>query len=975
VLTIAKLGAGQESYYLSKVARGIEDYYSGDGEAPGVWMGRGAERLGLAGEVPGSALRAGLAGRNPLTDAQLAGTPGARRVPGWDLTFCAPKSVSVLYALGDRTTSGAVVEAHETAVAQAVAYLERHATVSRRRIGGVVHQVVGEGLTIAAFRHRTSRAGDPHLHTHALALNLVERVQGGWGAVHSPVLYRHARTAGFVYQAVLRSELAERLGVAWEPVRNGHAEISGVDARLLRAFSKRHAEIVDELGELGDHSARETEIAQRRTKAPKLGIDGSRLHQGWHDEAASVGVEPTRVARSVTGHSAPSASEAQLDWIVDDLVSAEGLTAHQATFDRRDVIRAWCENLPAGSRVSLDALELLADEAIADPRVVPVVAQPVERSTSVLRADGSATTVAPDRRRWSTEEMLAVEQRLVDQAFAGLGAGAGRVEASHARNYLDARRDLTVEQRDMVATITTSGNGVDVVVGRAGTGKTYALAAAAALWRADGLRPIGVALAARAATELESSAGIASTTTARFLMDIDQAPIDSLTDRHVVVVDEAGMVDTRRLGRILRRADAVGAKVVLVGDHRQLPAVEAGGAFAALVTRLPTVELTENKRQVFEWERETLDRMRDGTTNELASLMATYGDHGRLHFGETPADVRTAMVSDWYSATQAGSRAAMVALRRSDVDALNSLARGLLVADGHVEADGVSIDGRVFAVGDTVVCLNNDRRVGVHNAMFGTVIAGDSASGSLTIEVDRDGRHVVIPADYSRAGHLSHGYAMTVHKSQGATFDRALLLGDDRLYRQAGYTALSRGRQRNDVYLVVDDDREHDPELARHGQAPPDEPVARAVRALTRDGAKVMALDEREPVDGRRWPSLAELWVERDAHAGLGTGDHRIEELDEAIAVRIRFAGRAAEIERPPALVDRLGEPPTSLHQRDLWRAAAGAIQSYEARWGISHSAAMPVDAPIEQLDSWSSVDDAIRSSFEESAVESVALS
>jgi conjugative relaxase-like TrwC/TraI family protein len=367
VLTIAKLGAGQESYYLSKVARGIEDYYSGDGEAPGMWMGRCAQRLGLAGEVPGSQLRAGLAGRNPITDEQLAGTPGARRVPGWDLTFCAPKSVSVLYALGDRPTSAAVVDAHEVAVAQALSYLEAHATVSRRRIDGVIHQVVGEGLAIAAFRHRTSRAGDPHLHTHALALNLVERVTGGWGAMHSPMLYRHARTAGFVYQAILRSELTHRLGVGWEPVRNGYAEIAGVDGRLIAAFSKRHAEIASELGDVTDRSAREVEIAQRRTKSPKLGIDGSKLHQRWHDEAEAIGIDPTTLGRAVRNQPGPRTTDEQMTWIMDDMVSAEGLTAHQATFDRRDVVRTWCEELPPGSRVSLNTIEQLTDASPGRP--------------------------------------------------------------------------------------------------------------------------------------------------------------------------------------------------------------------------------------------------------------------------------------------------------------------------------------------------------------------------------------------------------------------------------------------------------------------------------------------------------------------------------------------------------------------------------------------------------------------------------
>lgn len=164
VLTIAKMGAGQEEYYLGKVAGGLEDYYSGAGEVHGQWIGRGAERLRLSGDVDGAQLRALMEGLTPDRSARLAGRPGRTRTPGWDLTFSAPKSVSVLYGLGGVTVAEQVVAAHETAVTEALGWLEDHATVSRRRIGGQITTVAGEGLVVAAFRHRQPPRGPaaPH---------------------------------------------------------------------------------------------------------------------------------------------------------------------------------------------------------------------------------------------------------------------------------------------------------------------------------------------------------------------------------------------------------------------------------------------------------------------------------------------------------------------------------------------------------------------------------------------------------------------------------------------------------------------------------------------------------------------------------------------------------------------------------------------------------------------------------------------
>ena len=302
------------------------------------------------------------------------------------------------------------------------------------------------------------------------------------------------------------------------------------------------------------------------------------------------GVEPAAF-EELLGRGAPAVTEDDLRAAVDEMVSEHGLTSQQASFDHRDVVRAWCESLPAGTKVTLEALEDLADVVESDERVIQVVdgrALLSERQR-VERPDGHVTGPGLRERRWSTTDMLEVERRLLaDAGPAGAGCGSGAIPAVVVERALASRRDLAGEQAAMVRRLTTSGDAVEVVVGRAGSGKTYALAAAAEIWRDAGYRPMGLGLAARAAHELESTAGIPSTTVARFLIDLDQAP-GILNERHVLIVDEAGMVDTRRLGRLVRHAQLAGAKVVLVGDHHQLPPVEAGGAFGALVTRARTV--------------------------------------------------------------------------------------------------------------------------------------------------------------------------------------------------------------------------------------------------------------------------------------------------------------------------------------------------------------------------------------------------
>ncbi len=349
VLSIGKLGAGQQSYYLENVSNGVEDYYSGRGEAPGRWVGTAARVLGLDGRVNGDDLRAVLEGRDPGTGVPL-GRVRSDRVPGFDLTFRAPKSVSVLFGLGGFEVSADVHGAHEAAVDAALGYLEREACWSRRGTNGT-EGIAGEGFVGAAFRHRSSRAGDPHLHTHVLVANTTLAADGRWATLDARHIYLHAKTAGYLYEAHLRAELTRRLGVAWRPVVNGIADLEGIPDAVLRAFSTRRAEIEAEMATRGVSSPRAAEIAALDTRQAKdYTVDPVTMTERWWQRASDVDVDRDTIAATMHRAEPTPLTENEKRRLLGELLGPAGLTERASSFDRRAVLRAWCEQLRAGSR-------------------------------------------------------------------------------------------------------------------------------------------------------------------------------------------------------------------------------------------------------------------------------------------------------------------------------------------------------------------------------------------------------------------------------------------------------------------------------------------------------------------------------------------------------------------------------------------------------------------------------------------------
>ncbi len=382
----------------------------------------------------------------------------------------------------------------------------------------------------------------------------------------------------------------------------------------------------------------------------------------------------------------------------------------------------------------------------------------------------------------------------------------------------------------MVERLCLGGDGVAVVVGKAGTGKTFALGAAREAWQAAGHPVLGVAVARRAARELQDGAGIATTSVAALLGALRTDRQSALPERCVLVVDEAGMLATRQLSELVDSVAAVEGKLVLVGDHRQLPELEAGGAFRGLVNRGLAVELTENHRQVHAWERGALDHLREGRSEQALAL---YQAHDRVLVDDTPERSRERLVEDWWAAGDP-SRSVMLAQRRDDVADLNARARERMRAAGALGDRELRLPGGRFAAGDHVIVKRNDLQRGIANGERGRVVAVDPDVRRLTL--DCHGERVTLDADYldDRTVHgdptLLHGYASTIHVAQGLTVDHAFVLAGPGLNRESGYTALSRGRHTNRLYAA------RDPDTTRAEFAPIDphrvDPIARLTAQL-----------------------------------------------------------------------------------------------------------------------------------------------
>jgi len=827
MLSIGKLGKGQERYYLSKVAEGQEDYYSGEGEEAGQWLGDAAADLGLSGEVSPDQLVSMLTGNNPATGEPLGlvAVSGKGAVPGFDLTFSAPKSASLTWALGGPEAAAQVKAAHWRSVEVALGYMQREACWTRRGKGGAVF-VKGNGFLAAAYTHRSSRNRDPQLHTHVLIANATKGPDGRWTRLYHPAIFEHATTASYLYEAHLRYELSRRLGIEWQPPRKGIAEIKGFADEWLKAFSTRRAEILEAAGEGASARARQiATLATRKTK--EQGVELGNLRERWQAKAEEISLSREAIKATSAKRIEPAAAPtlAQLD---------REVTAHASHFDRRDAIQAVANLLPNGA--PCHEVESAADAFLASESVVTV-------------AETAKGT------RYTTKRLWELERKALEAAERMAKEARGEAGELTAARVIAARPTLKPDQREMVRRLLAGREGIVVVIGEAGTGKSFATVAAAEGWAQAGFELRAAAPTWRAANVL-SADGLEAQTVAGLLGDLDRGDL-SLSSRSVLLVDEAAMVGSEHLAREIDHAEAAGAKLVLIGDPEQLGPIEAGGLFAAIAERTEPVHLHEVIRHNHELDREAAKLIREGEGREALSL---YRSEERVTVAGTAEERRMAMVEDWWRSYSQGEDALMVAKRNADVERLNATARELVRSEGRLGTEEIEVGGAAFAAGDLLITRVNDRAAGIYNRERWQVAQVDAERGRIVLEGIDQARRVEVGPDYldrtalgGEAPALQHAYAVTTYCAQGATVDRAYVMVDPSMDKQESYVATSRTREQTYLYMTPEIQAERS-EYAPTG--PERDPIAHAGEAAERDRAQTAAHDEALRAELAKLPTV-----------------------------------------------------------------------------------------------------------------------
>ena len=637
---------------------------------------------------------------------------------------------------------------------------------------------------------------------------------------------------------------------------------------------------------------REAWSAHVNERMAELGLEGRIDHRSY--EAQGIELEPQHKIGPAASRRPEQGLEAERiedhtriardngeKIIANPSIALDAITRQQATFTTRD-LATFAFRQSDGK----DQFDRVMGAVRSSPELI------------ALGRDGR------DQERFTSRDMIAVEARL-ESAGDELAGRAGHGVADRQRDAAIGAASakglvLSAEQRDAFDHI-TGREGLASVVGYAGSGKSAMLGVAREAWEGQGYTVRGAALSGIAAENLEGGSGIASRTIASLEHAWGQGR-EQLGPRDVLVVDEAGMIGSRQMERVLSQARDAGAKVVMVGDPEQLQAIEAGAAFRSITERHGAAEITEIRRQREDWQRDATRALATGRTGEA---IHAYDGKGMVHAADTREQARGELVDGWDRARQAepGKSRVILTHTNAEVRELNEEARGRLRATGDL-GDDVTFSAdrgtRAFARGDRLMFLRNERSLGVKNGTLGTIER--VTPEGMTVRLD-GGRQVAFDAkDYA---HVDHGYAATFHKAQGVTVDRAHVLATPGMDRHSAYVGMSRHRDGAQLHYGRND-------FADQRQL---------VRALSRDRSKDMAGDYAVPAQdqARVFAERREIW-----------GEIRFPERARQVAEKVRDKARGMFAGfRPKPMSEKTTSPERVAADRPLAPSQARAIERY----------------------------------------------
>lgn len=803
------------NYYLDQATA---DYYYREGEPPGRWWGRGAKSLRLIGTVQAEQLKSLCKGYAPDGTALTQNAGAADHQQAWDLTFSAPKSVSVLWSQVDSATRLKIRKLHQKAIQSALTYLTDAALLTRRGKGGTIREKVQP--IVAIFEHGSNRELEPQLHSHCVLVNAAARADGTFGTILSEPFYRHKMTAGALYQAQFAYLLQSQLGLQVQREKTAFSVV-GVPQKLVDHYSTRSKQIQDKLRTQGIRSAKAAALAALDTRKRKQKSPPARglLFQRWQETNGKFGFTQKHCERLLRRVAIP---EKPLVLTKHIALAIKTLLETESFFSEQQLIR----------RTAID----LIGEGVAAAHIIDQV------KAHLLEATDLVALGAKDHEPlFTTHAMLAMEAQLLTTI------DAGKSDSSHVINKLVVERILNSqlplnqklspdeflrneEQRNAVRQLTMQPGNVQVMEGMAGTGKTYTLKVAKQTWEKAGYRVVGMALSAAAAENLQEGAGIESETIALRLLQLDgrgdlkrhhkrqvkrllqgkrtyayRGSRFRLDRKTVVVVDEAGMVGTRQMAELVKRVRKAGAKLVLIGDRRQLQPIEAGGPFAAIADKTERAELKHVVRQQLEphdpnpaWHRQAGELIAAG---HVAQAIQLFQERGRLTVQTDREQASLSIVRDWsVKGIQNPDDHVILAGTREEVAQLNELCQSARASAGALGTDAVAVGEQSFRIGDNILFTKNSRLYHIKNGNRGTVLAFNHLTKTMAVRLTTTQKEVFIP--YRSFTDLQLGYAMTTHKAQGATVPSVyVLLGGPMQDRHLSYVQSTRACESTRLYV------------------------------------------------------------------------------------------------------------------------------------------------------------------------------
>lgn len=841
MLSISNVNPAQATNYYQK-----DELYYEENKERGVWTGQGAEALGIEGRaVQPETFCALLEGQMPDGSEIQSRSDGTRR-GGLDLTYSAPKSVSIAALVGNDER---LLEAHDKAVGKAMDYVESEASQARITQDGVTTIERTGNLVVAQFQHETSRAHDPQVHTHAVVINATQRDDGEWRALDNQEFYRLKMTAGAIYRAELANEV-QRLGYEIERTHaDGRWEVAGFSREQVEHFSQRRQDIQNELTLRGKDDPQTAERVALETREAKQQVDRNELHKEWETRAQSVGLDLAQVtvqarqASSSQGtHPQTAAAQEAVQWAV------EHVSERQSVFAHKDLLRHALER--GTGEATYESVKHAIDNHVHTGELIDLHDE--------LGRDHYTTMNALRMERETVQLMTEGKQQVAPVV--------GREELPH----LTFTRDLTQGQEAAATLILSTQDRFVAIEGKAGTGKTTMLGEVRAIAEPQGYEIRGLATTSAAARVLEQEAHVQSETVARFLSSSQGNQQDGKT---LYVIDESSMLSSKQMYELVNRIESEGNRAAFVGDRQQLASIEAGSGFGLLLDRgISSVKMDEILRQQDSTLKQAVEETAQGKIEAAVRRLDNSG-----HITEiADRTERLQHVAHEFLNRQADSREHTLVITgtRADRSDLNTLIREGLKQDGSLHGkelmatvltakdltaaqkrevgsydvgDVVRSTGtysRVIGMDETKTVLVLERATGereswtprtkgieVYREESKGLQAGDAirwtrnnsdsdrrnGESAHVISVDQEGSKAVIQTQHGERQtlnlkdrteqHWDHAYASTTWASQGKTAHSVIVHIDSAREKtisgeQSWYVAISRSRA--ELTIVTD---------------------------------------------------------------------------------------------------------------------------------------------------------------------------